>query len=113
MQHLIKRIEEKTGMYKKYLTLKNIKTHFNEDEVNIISKTNTLHKDITEHSFIERIFEIRCKMNFEDSIIELDFEFAHGQTVTLHFVKNCKNDIIKKSKVLIENPQKIHKTQNF
>lgn len=30
-------------------------------------------------------------MNYNDSLIEIDFPFLHGQMFPLHFTKNCYN----------------------
>lgn len=43
-------------------------------------------------------------MTYEDSMIEIDFKFSHGQNLTLHFTKNCYNIEPKAREVIkIEN----------
>jgi len=89
LNKFIQKVERDTGLFKKNLELTKPRLVYNEEEIEV-ELLNKLDKyEITSEYSLVLDFNIKCKMEFEDSLIEVDLEMTHGQRLSLHFRKNC------------------------
>ena len=102
IEKFLKKVAEKSGLFKKHLEMLRPKLTYNEEEIEIKLNDDIINEKfvINSKGFVSLNFEIKCKLDFNDTLIEIDFLFVHGQRFTLHFSKDCEN-INKKKEIEI------------
>jgi hypothetical protein len=98
---------------KRFLQLKQIDMHFDEEELNVYLRKQFYPTWLTteERSICVKI---ECKLKESSLLFELDLVFDSGETLTLTFSKNCSSfvplktnsSVSKKKKSLAKKPQK-------
>ena len=81
-------------MFRKKLFMYTPKIIVNQEEIEVKIQNQNLQDSqyvIDQNNEVEIVFNLNCKMNFEDTQVEIDFQMSHGQMIPLHFKKNCFN----------------------
>lgn len=102
-QNFLQKIEEDSGLFQNHLEMNHPKLTYNEEEIEISLNKNIINEKflINSKGAVLLHFDIKCKLDFSDTLIEMDFLFIHGQRISLHFSKDCENlDVRKETEVI-------------